>query len=86
MRGLDSADRAKLEAVVLMAHPTEAGEIRQLAENLDQFNFVPGVESPERNSQLNELGYVAYHGSLTLEELMREDTVEQYQHEMGGLA
>ena len=85
VRGLDSAEMEKLEAVVLMAQPTEAGEIRQLAENLDQFNFVPGVESPERNSQLNELGYVAYHGSLTLEELMREDPAEQYQHEMGGL-
>ena len=33
-----------------------------------------------------ELGYVAYHGSLTLEELMRDDPAEQYQHEMGGLA
>ena len=86
VRGLDSAEMEKLEAVVLMAQPTEAGEIRQLAENLDQFNFVPGVESPERNSQLNELGYVAYHGSLTLEELMRDDPAEQYQHEMGGLA
>ena len=32
-----------------------------------------------------ELGYVAYHGSLTLEELMREDPAEQYQREMGGL-
>ena len=85
VRGLDSAEMEKLEAVVLMAQPTEAGEIRQLAENLDQFNFVPGVESPERNSQLNELGYVAYHGSLTLEELMREDPAEQYQREMGGL-
>ena len=80
------AEMEKLEAVVLMAQPTEAGEIRQLAKNLDQFSFVPGVESPERNSQLNELGYVAYHGSLTLEKLMREDPAEQYQHEMGGLA
>ena len=86
VRGLDSAEIEKLEAVALMAQPAEAGEIRHLAENLDQFSFVPGVESPERNSQLNELGYVAYHGSLTLEELMREDPAEQYQHEMGGLA
>ena len=88
VRGLDSPGMEKLEAVVLMAQPTEAGEIRQLAENLDQFNFVPGVESPEQNSQLNELGYVAYHGSLTLEELMREDPAEQYQREqeMGGIS
>ena len=60
VRGLDNVEMEKLEAVMLMAQPTKAGEIRQLAENLDQFNFVPGVESPERNSQLNELGYVAY--------------------------
>ncbi|MDE6281986.1 MAG: hypothetical protein K2M15_09450 [Oscillospiraceae bacterium] len=78
---LDDAGMKKLEAVVLMAQPQEAGEIRRLAENLEQFDFIPGVESPEQNSQLNELGYVAYHGSLTLEELMKDDPAEQYQRE-----
>ncbi len=84
---LDDAGLKKLAAVVLMAQPQEAGEIRQLAENLDQFDFVPGVESPAQNSQLNELGYVAYHGTLTLDELMRDDPAEQYQREqqMGGM-
>ena len=87
LRGLDTAEVEKLEAVVLMAQPADAGEIRQLAENLEQFDFVPGVESPEQNSQLNELGYVAYHGSLTLEELMRDDSAEQHPQgpQMGGL-
>ena len=84
--GLGSAEMEKLEAVVLMAQPTEMGEICHLAENLEQFSFASGVEPPGPNSQINELGYVAYHGSLTLEELMREDPAEQYQREMGGLA
>lgn len=35
---------------------------------------------------MTDLGYVAYHGSLTLEELMQEDPAEQYRQEMGGLA
>lgn len=86
IRGLDDAGLKKLEAVVLMAQPKEAGEIRQLAENLNQFAFIPGVELSE-NCQVNELGYVAYHGSLTLEELMMDDPAEQYQREqeMGGM-
>lgn len=69
----------------MMAQPKEVGEIRQSAENLDQFNFIPGIE-PAEVSQVNELGYVAYHGSLTLEELMREDPAEQHRQEMGGIS
>ena len=83
VNGLNIEGQTKLEAVVQLAQPKGASEIYQLAENLDQFSFVPGVESPERNSQLNELGYVAYHGSLTLEELMRDDPADL---QMGGLA
>lgn len=45
--GLDTVERAKLEAAVLLAEPECAYEIRQLAENLDQFGFVPGVQTPE---------------------------------------
>ncbi len=84
---LDSAQRAKLDAVVLMAQPEDAGEILQLAENLDQFDFIPGIKDPEQNCQATELGLVAYHGTLTLDELMREDPAEQYQSEqqMGGM-
>lgn len=66
---LSTAEGEKLEAVVRMAQPASASEIRQLAENLNQFDFVPGVGLAE-NSQVNELGYVAYHGSLPLEALM----------------
>ena len=37
----------KLNAVVLMAQSRYASEIRQLAENLEQFEFVPDVKTPE---------------------------------------
>ena len=83
---MGAAALTKLEAVVLLAQPQYASEIRQLAENLDQFDFMPKPDSPEADSALTELGYVAYHGSLTLEELMADTPVEQYQREqrMGG--
>ena len=85
---LNAEQREKLDAVVLLARPECASEVCQLAENLDQFDFVPKSDRPEADSALTELGYVAYHGSLTLEELMRDDPAEQYQQEqeMGGMA
>ena len=85
---LNAEQREKLDAVVLLARPECASEVRQLAENLDQFDFVPKPDNPEADSALTELGYVAYHGCLTLEELMRDDPAEQYQREqeMGGMA
>lgn len=84
---LDHAEVEKLEAVVLMVQPSKANEVLRLAEKLDQFYFVPSEESPEQNSQLNELGYVAYHGKQTLEALMKDDPTEQHQQDlqMGGL-
>ena len=89
-----------------------------LAENLDRFDFVPDIHTPEEygkymiqqsgrfeydvnlegfynyrsygehrvrqeGGSFNECGYVSYHGTLTLEELMREDPAEQYQREQG---
>ena len=85
---LDGADRTKLEAAVLLARPKCASEVRQLAENLDQFDFMPKEDSPQAVGKATRLGYVAYHGNLTLEELMRDDPVEQHQQEqeMGGMA
>ena len=44
---LAQSDRAKLEAVVAHANPESAAEIRRLAENLDLFDFVPNVHTPE---------------------------------------
>ena len=85
---LSAEQREKLDAVVLLARPQYAGEARQLAENLDQFEFVPKPFNPNADCAMTDLGYVAYHGCLTLEELMMEDPAEQHQREqeMGGMA
>ena len=85
---LNADEVKKLEAVVLMAQPQDAEGICQLAENLGQFDFVPLPDGQTREHEITELGYVAYHGTLALDELMREDPAEQYQREqgMGGLA
>ena len=119
-KNFDRAAWTKLEAVVQMAEPQYAGQIRQLAENLDQFDFVPDIHSAEEygrhmiqesgrfeydpnldgfydysgygaqrieaeSGRFVSSGYVAYHGTLTLEELMMEDPVEQ-DFQMGGLS
>ena len=118
-------DFVKLGAVCQMAKPTCAANIRQLAENLDQFDFAPNVHTPEElgkymiqqsghyeyDENLEDFynygdygvkrmlqedgvfvdrGYVSYHGTLTLEELMQDDPAESYQQEqdvrMEGMA
>ena len=123
---LTQADRLKLDAAAGFAKPESAAEICRLAKNLNLFDFVPNVHTPEEygrymiqdsgqfsyDSDLDEFydygkygrrcmernqgmfterGYIAYQGTLPLEELMRADPVEQYQREqdesigMGGL-
>ena len=109
-------DLEKLGAVCQMAKSACAANIRQLAENLDQFDFAPNAHTPEElgkymiqrsghyeydenledfynygdygvNRMLQEdgvfmdRGYVSYHGTLTLDELMRSDPAENYQQE-----
>ena len=109
-------DLEKLGAVCQMAKPTCAANIRQLAENLDQFDFAPNIHTPEElgkymiqqsghyeyDENLEDFynygdygvkrmlqedgvfvdrGYVSYHGTLTLEELMRDDPAESHQQE-----
>ena len=109
-------DFAKLGAVCQLAKPTCAANIRQLAENLDQFDFAPNVHTPEElgkymiqqsghyeyDENLEDFynygdygvkrilqedgvfvdrGYVSYHGTLTLDELMQDDPAEKYQQE-----
>lgn len=44
---LSSQECNKLNAAVLMAQPRYASEIHQLAENLEQFEFVSDVKTPE---------------------------------------
>ncbi len=115
--GFKEQDFVKLGAVCQMAKPTCAANIRQLAENLDQFDFAPNVHTPEElgkymiqqsghyeyDENLEDFynygdygvkrmlqedgvfvdrGYVSYHGTLTLEELMRDDPAERYQQEL----
>ena len=110
------ADFEKLGAVCQMAKPTCAANIRQLAENLDQFDFAPDAHTPEElgkymiqrsrryeyDEKLKDFynyddygvkkllqedgtfvdrGYVSYHGTLTLDELMQDDPAEKYQQE-----
>ena len=118
-------DLEKLGAVCQMAKPACAANIRQLAENLDQFDFAPNAHTPEElgkymiqqsghyeyDENLEDFynygdygvsrmlredgvfadhGYVSYHGTLTLDELMRDDPAESYQQEqeakMEGMA
>ena len=122
---LSMDDRKKLGAVVAMAEPEYAMQIRHLAENLDQFEFAPGVHTPaeygkfmiqesghfeydpnldefydyeryglqrmeQQSGMFTDRGYISYHGTMSLEELMMEDPAEAYQQEqdfqMGGMA
>ena len=110
------ADFEKLGAVCQMAKPECAANLLQLAENLDQFDFAPGVHTPEEygrymiqqsghyeyDENLEDFynygdygvkrmlqedgvfvdrGYVSYHGTLALDELMRDDPAESYRQE-----
>ena len=123
--GFKEQDFKKLGAVCQLAKPTCAANIRQLAENLDQFDFAPNAHTPEElgrymiqrsghyeyDENLEDFynyddygvkrmlqddgvfvnrGYVSYHGTLTLDELMRDDPEESYQQEqdvrMEGMA
>ncbi len=117
---MGEAEMEKLNAVVLMTETSGTNSICRLAENLDQFDFVPGVHTPEEygkymiresdhfqydenlesfydyrrygeqrvhdeGGQFNQCGYVAYHGTMTLEELMQGEQQEQGP-QMGGLS
>ena len=58
--------RMKLEAVAAMAEPVNTRQLRQLVENLDQFEFAPGVRSPEEYGRylIRDSGYFAYDPNL----------------------
>ena len=125
VNGISNDDRKKLGAVVAMAEPEYAMQIRHLAENLDQFEFAPGAHTPaeygkymiqksghfefdpnldefydyekyglqrmeQQSGMFTDRGYISYHGTMSLEELMMEGPAESYQQEqgfqMGGMA
>ena len=108
----------KLGAVVEMAEPEYASQIRHLAENLNQFEFAPGAHTPaeygrymiqdsghfeydenlegfydyekfglqrmeQESGMFTDRGYVSYHGTMSLEELMMEDPAETFREEQG---
>ena len=63
---LKDAGMDRLAAAVLMAQPEYASQVRHLAENLDQFDFVPGVASPEAYAKfmIKESGHYEYDENL----------------------
>ena len=118
---LDRDNLQKLGAVVALAEPENASQIRCLAENLDLFQFAPGAHTPaeygmfmiqqsghfEYDPNLDEFydyekyglqhmnqetgtftdrGYVAYHGTVSLDVLMMgESHQEEQTFQMGGM-
>ena len=115
---MNAADRRKLDAVIHAAQPSHIKKILKLAENLELFDYVPDIHTPEEygrhiiresgrfeygpnlegfcdcrgcgeqrvrqeGGSFNECGYVSYHGTVTLEELMRVDPAGQSRQEQG---
>ena len=116
----DANDLKKLTAVVENIRPDRAFQLRQLAENIDLFDFVPNVKTAEEygrymiresghfefdenlegyynyakygedrvnaeSGEFNIFGYVSYHGTMSLDELMAPDPAEAFDMEMGGM-
>lgn len=63
---LKEADMEKLSAVVLMTETSGADSICRLAENLDQFDFVPSVQTPEEYGRymIQQSGHFEYDENL----------------------
>lgn len=113
-------DFKKLTAVVEYTRPDSAFQLRQLSENLELFEFFPGIRTPEEygkymiresghyeydenlddyydyagygekrveqeTGEFNIFGYISYHGTLSLDELMSEDPAEAHEMEMEGM-
>ena len=120
IKALPDADKAKLDAVAMYVQPQYAFQMKLLAENLDLFDFIPGVQNAEEygrymiqesghfeydpnldafydyagyaeqrlKEQAGEFtlnGYVSYHGTMSIDELIMEDPAEQTM-KMGGLS
>ena len=112
MEDMDAEQAEKYAAVVEYAQPEYPFQMRLLAENLDLFDFIPGIKSAEdygrymiqesgyfeydenldpyydyekygadhvswETGQFTKMGYVAYRGVLSLDELMVEDPADQ---------
>ena len=63
---LTQADRLKLDAAASFSKPENAAEIRRLAENLELFDFVPNVRTPEEYGRymIQDSGRFDYDSNL----------------------
>ena len=64
--GLSKADMEKLGAVVMLAKPKSAAQIKNLAENLDLFDFAPDAHTPEDYGKymIRQSGHFDYDENL----------------------
>ena len=64
--GLSDSDMNKLGAVVALAKPQTATQIKNLVENLDLFDFAPGVHTPEKYGKymIRQSGHFDYDENL----------------------
>ena len=64
--GLSNADIEKLGAVVMLAEPKSAAQIKNLAESLDLFDFAPGAHSPAEYGKymIRQSGHFDYDENL----------------------
>ena len=63
---LSDSDMNKLGAVVMLAKPKSAAQIKNLAENLDLFDFAPGAHTPEDYGKymIQQSGHFDYDENL----------------------
>lgn len=120
IKALPDADKIKLDAVAMYVQPQYAFQMKLLAENLDLFDFIPGVQNAEeygrymiqesghfeydpnleafydyagyaeqrmreQSGEFTLNGYVSYHGTMSIDELIMEDPAAQSM-KMGGLS
>ena len=64
--GLSKADMERLGAVVMLAEPKSAAQIKNLAENLDLFDFAPGAHTPQEYGKymIQQSGHFDYDENL----------------------
>ena len=64
--GLSNADMEKLGAVVMLAEPKSAAQIKNLAESLDLFDFAPDAHSPAEYGKymIQQSGHFDYDENL----------------------
>jgi len=66
IEALPDADKVKLDAVAMYVQPQYAFQMKLLAENLDQFDFIPGVQNAEEYGRymIQESGHFEYDPNL----------------------